>query len=115
MTGIAVASIDERDGGTRHVGGPKGSEAQYPTSVELLAEAVRDGATLRIVLVMRALLVTRCALEGGVETIPAIVDGPDRQLVWNRTGVHWNSVAHRSVIDVVSRALEPWRRSQTTA
>lgn len=115
MTGIAVASIDERGDGSRHVDGPKGSEAQCPTSVELLAEAVRDGATLQIVLVICAPLVTRCALEGGIETIPAVVDGADRQLVWNRTGLHWNSVAHRSVIDVVSRAIERWRRSQTIA
>jgi hypothetical protein len=102
-------SVHERSEGGRHVDGPERSETQRPTPTEFLAERMENPAPPQLLLVILGTLVSRRALEGGVEAIAAIVDGPDGQLVRHRASFDGNTlgIAHGVLIGSGESALEP--------
>jgi len=77
-------SVDERRQSGGYVGSTEWSEAQRPSATDLLPEGVGNPASLKLLLMILGTLVSGCALEGRVEPVAAIVDGPDRELVGDR-------------------------------
>jgi len=102
-------SVNERPQSGSYVGRAEWSEAQRPSPAELLPEGVGHPASLQLLLMMLGTLVSGCALEGGVEPVAAVVDGPDRELVGNRARFHRKAFgnAHEVLIGATGFALEP--------
>jgi hypothetical protein len=65
------------------------SKPQGPTAVEFLAEAVRCPASFEVHLVTFGAFVSRYPLEGGVKPVPAVVDWPDRETIWDGSCCRW--------------------------
>ena len=74
-------SVHERRHRSPDVDGPERPEAKRLSVTELLTEGVGNASSLELLLMMLGAFIARRALEGGVQPVAAVVDGPNRELV----------------------------------
>lgn len=67
------------------VGGGQWPEAQGPATIWLLAKAVAHRFAGELCLVSLRALISGAAVEGGVESVAAVVDWPDRKAIGYRS------------------------------